>query len=328
MKTIFSFLIFILLDVTLLISQILPPGISWKKSDRIPNFPINGNAVTTPIDEISEDWWYDHKNSYNGEQSPENFNGFITCGYSRIANFEQEEDNYGCLSATIAGWTAANPGNPGPYTCDDDLYFGNFPGEYYYRNSFQTIGKYDPHGNLEWYKSYNNGWFIRVIQTSDGNYVAVGPTSSTREPDDLYDPIFYNPPANGVFGSDVSMAGCPTTTGSHYGRKINVVKIDPQGEIIWNYIYGVNNAEDAKDDDLVPWDLVEYNISTDSKIRIVGESYLDAGTGLTNGFILDINTDDGSMNWIEEEAPHSGIGANHRKFLAIDKQTVSGSGRK
>lgn len=99
--------------------QVMPPGISWKRSDRINFYP---QQITSPpnldITSISEDWWYDHKNSYEGGiVDPANFNGFITCGYSSIKNIAYQEDNDGCYLPDYPLVTA-----PGKY-CDEEFDF-------------------------------------------------------------------------------------------------------------------------------------------------------------------------------------------------------------
>jgi len=306
-------------------AQSPPPGISWKRSDRLNYYPPQLTTIPSyDIDFFAEDWWYDHKNSYaGGEVSAENFDGFITCGYSAIRNSAYSEDNDGCLLYTLA-----SPPSP-PVLCDNHLPFENFedPDGYLGHTTFQIMAKYDPYGKLQWFKSYNQLWFIRVIQTSDGNYVAVGPTGSTRQQDNS-SPIYYNPTTANP--DDAFGASYGNDCGSSYDRKVNVVKIDPQGNIIWNYIYGVKpiSDPDCAMERYMPYDLVEYDQGTDPKIRIVGRfdpHSSGSALGYESAFMIDINSDDGYFNWAESFDPSNTSGSDKRYFKAIEK-IFTGSG--
>jgi len=327
MKISFRFCLLSILLASYLTShaQSPPPGISWKRSDRLNYYPPQLTTVPTyTIDHFSEDWWYDHKNSYEGgEIDPENFNGFITCGYSAIRNAAYVEDDGGCFSSVLA-----SPPTP-PVTCDSHMPFVNFedPDGYLGHTTFQIMARYDPYGNLQWFKSFNQLWFIRVIQTSDGNYVAVGPTSSTREEDNTT-PIYYNPTTanpDDAFGAQYG-----NDCGASYDRKVNVVKVDPEGNIIWNYIYGVKaiSDPDCALERYMPYDLVEYDQGSDPKIRIVGRfdpHSSGSAIGYESAFMIDINSDDGYFNWAESFDPDNTTGTDKRYFKAIEK-IVTGSG--
>ncbi len=142
-SSLFSFLFFISLICA---SQSRPPGISWKRSDRIQVYPP---FVTVPLThanqdlkEASEDWWYDHINSYdNGIVDPTKFNGFITCGYSLYTNIEFSEQN-GCEIQTVPVPSVLFP------FCSDELEYANFPPGRDNAHSFQTIARFDVFGNM------------------------------------------------------------------------------------------------------------------------------------------------------------------------------------
>jgi hypothetical protein len=321
-----TFLSFLIITLNLdVIAQLAPPelspGIAWKKSDRLYDYPPNITFTTgQDINEAVEDWWYDHVNSYReGIVSTENFEGFMACGYSDIRNVGIQEDNDGCFQVQI-------PTEPVFY-CNSSLDFPEFAVGMRNNISFQSIARYDPFGKLAWFKTYNaNGDFKRIIQTSDGNYIAIGGTTSTREMFDISTPIYYNPGSSGwenAFGlNGIDCNECA------FHSKINVVKIDQNGDIIWNYIYGINPiaTDEAQWDRYYPWDLVEYDISGTPSIRIVGLTKLyeacDTEVDIASSFMLDIDMITGEMNW---ETTHylppplaSGYSIHWTKDLCVD----------
>ncbi len=311
-SALFTFLLF---NTFVCVSQSPPPGISWKRSDRIQEYPPFVHVpVTQELKMASEDWWYDHKNSYeNGIVDPAKFNGFITCGYSQYRNIEFEEQN-GCEQQEL-GTVLTH--------CNDELDFTNFNPGRYNSHSFQTIARFDVFGNMLWYKTFNRSWFIRIIQSSDGNYIAVGPTISTEDLNKGA-PIYYNPGQNGccnAFG--INGIPCMSFITQSGERKVNVVKIDPDGNVIWNYLYGVRdiNQTDFEKDKHWAMDLVEFN--TDERgptIRIVGKVE-QHNENFDKAFFIDINSMDGTFIQVYNSPSLSG---GNKTWNAIERRFDSG----
>ena len=146
------------------------PGVQWKRGDWYLIHPDSGWQTQ---EESGEDWWFDHVTSYaDGE-----VNGFIAAGYSSFVNYVRSEAaTNGCQASSLgapACWELETPGNVN----GDAL------------ATMALVAK--DGGSLEWYRTYHPGWFHRVIQTSDGGYLAVGLTTATRAASGA--PLFYNP---------------------------------------------------------------------------------------------------------------------------------------
>lgn len=164
-------------------AQLNPPGVQWKRIDYLSKTPdiVNSSPRDVPLDRLcgSEDWWYDVQNTYNSSGIPD---GYIACGYSNPFNYLLTEGSSGCYAAV--------PGTS--ITCNDewpDIDCSRYDIDK--STTVQTIAKFDLHGNRIWMKTFNEGTFNHIIVTSDGNFLAVGGTKSTRENDGVT-PLWYN----------------------------------------------------------------------------------------------------------------------------------------
>jgi hypothetical protein len=98
----------------------------------------------------------------------------------------------------------------------------------------------------DWLNAYVVGWFDRVIQTSDGGYLATGTTVSTLNLAHTT-PLYYNP---GETPGDLTDSfspgighGCDPVGGSV--RHAMLVKINPNGSLAWQYLYGMESYRNA-----------------------------------------------------------------------------------
>ncbi|MEQ1728741.1 MAG: hypothetical protein ABL982_10195, partial [Vicinamibacterales bacterium] len=131
-----------------------------------------------------------------------------------------------------------------------------------------------------WYKTYNEGWFLRVIQTSDGGYLAVGTTASTRKPGGQ--PLYYNP--NQVPGQVTDTFSSPLACAlGENQRHINLVKVNATGVVQWEYLYGMtpyqSGAAAAYSRGSDGWDVIE----TTAGYRLVGNAQNGSSVYFCNG---------------------------------------------
>jgi hypothetical protein len=215
------------------------PGVDWRRTDWSPERP--GNVPQTRA-ESGEDWWYDHKTSHDASQA---VNGYVTAGYSGFVNYTiSEQGSNGCLVTSLGAaqcWEMETP--------------GHVKGE-----NLATMALIPPNGGPPlWYRTYNQGWFNRVIQTSDLGYLAIGVTAATRTPAGA--PLHYNPGQTPGAVTDqfddggacavacTSGAQCPS--GQCKGgvcrpvRHVVLVKTDALGVVQWQYLYGLRSYRDA-----------------------------------------------------------------------------------
>jgi hypothetical protein len=215
----------LLLPAHLVFSQ---PNVEWQKSYWGYTYPTSPHQPTTPIgpdgvthipishtvpDLTSEDWFYFHGISKGTDNKP---NGYICAGYSKFLNYI-EYDKTGCYQYAALD----------RYYCEDLETF-------YYRkgNDKQVLSLIDLNGNVQWYKTFSNGDMSNVIQTADGGYVAIGAGKSTE--DGQGNLIGYNGVASNTFvhgQADVGVTGAP--------HKIRIVKVDRNGNKLWEYMYGM-----------------------------------------------------------------------------------------
>lgn len=213
--------IFVIPDAVDLSSQMLPPAVEWRADDWA---PINKfTNVEQTNDESGDEWWYAHENSYDDPVAQTGLNGYICAGYSSYINQYFDESSYGgCADLSIRTC----------WYCDDFEYDGFLRG-----NDYCTIAKKDKTGKkFEWFKVLSDGVFFKVIQTSDGGYLAVGISKATRKSFSGND-IYYNPISTP--GTDKFDCGHSNT---HFGNKAYAVKISADGStILWENLYGLTD---------------------------------------------------------------------------------------
>ncbi|MFZ4798599.1 MAG: T9SS type A sorting domain-containing protein [Bacteroidia bacterium] len=211
----------------------IPPALEWQKSYWPTTRPVMGSStfVNQTRAESGEDWFYSvAKSKENGVQ-----NGYIGSGYNSYPNWKVIETT-GCLDYEFTN------------ECDEF--------EETNHNKGMTIGQIsfiDIDGNKLWHKNLKQGELTNVIQTNDGNYLAVGTTMATEG-------VGYNPSTGNINGNFFKkrdeINNIDHECGSSYRnqRKAYLVKVKPNGEIIWQFIYGLQN--------FIAGDPVAYNQNT------------------------------------------------------------------
>jgi len=245
------------------------PGIDWRLTDWYPSKP--GSGPQTNPDLSGEDWWYDHKNSFSGG----NLNGYICAGFSNWPELLLGDE-------TISGGCFKSSFDSHQPICADFESAGNRRG-----TNLAILSLRDLSGHPVWYQRYNTGDFYRVIQTSDGGYLAIGHTSSTRDPSGA--PLYYNPNQTPGFVTDsFNGNGMPCQLGDNAGHAV-LVKTDALGNPQWQYLYAMvpyrisgtdNSANAYAKSGMDLWDVIE---TPSGDFRIVGNAPDPATSYFCNG---------------------------------------------
>jgi len=255
-------LILLLLIPVRAIAQTQGPAVKWAKQEYSPS-QWNGQPKLDPSDpnyKQSDEWWYAHTKVYeNGVQI-----GYAATGYSSWSD------------ATVASSDQNNCWETNPALalakadCQDFETPASVKGAF-----FQTIALYNMEGEMQWCKRFNAGEFHDIIQGSDGNLVAIGQTVSVKyltNPGSLtpiWEDVNYNPTTSSTSGTGVYCSQVADFKG-----KTSVVKVDLQGNKLWNFMYGHADVT-TPNWERVPtagWGLTEF----DNGYRIVGN---DDGKG-------------------------------------------------
>jgi len=335
MQTNLSFLklfLFFILISNLSLAQLHPPGVEWQKEYAPTIDPFS--TFELEEDNTGEDWWYDHKNSYNSG----NQDGYICAGYANIVNEEIIEPSSGCSVSSLGAVQTCKEDYPNIYSIYKTL-TNNFPTNPFTGSaSLAIMSKMDLNGNPIWVRTFDQGQFFKVIQSADGGYVAVGQTQSSLNVSDLINPILYNPTTANPSGeittcnTPCSFLSNPVTEAK---AQLYVVKVDATGKLIWKYRYGYYNTTDPLfcATSNAGFDLVELGASPNFFYRIVGKSETreinSFGNGgnfwNTNGYILDINYNGLKLaDEIIETTNFSPTLFSFNNFNAIKKSTFNG----
>jgi hypothetical protein len=324
--------IFLLLNFIIVLQQNcfcqlpLPPGIQWKRADWFPEHPVNGPQTQ---DVSGEDWWYSHINSvdHNNSNTP---NGYLCAGYTSFVNYDYVESNDGCADIQ-------NDEN-NIWDCNELEYQGYVKGA-----DFAVLALISPNGREKvWTRYYNHGDFQRVIQTSDGGYLAIGSTRSTRDANS--DPIYYNP---GQANTPTAFNSSDVTTCIDCIMNVQhiiLVKTNSIGEVEWQYLYGMypmcdnsgdydaSEATNAYQNEGLGFDVVETDDSP-HHYRLVGVCDGDANfptpahtstNNMQNAVMIDV-LDDGTFNWGEfyNSTGNGATDAELSRALRIKKYILS-----
>ena len=335
----FITILFVIMSLKSHAQTIHPPGVEWQRgySPNVDPF-FSGGPLLIPEEHTGEDWWYDHKNAYtNGIHD-----GYICVGYCSIVNEEIVEPS-GCIPERIS--THPNdcrldyPYIPNIYNTNTSSSLTN---PIFGSTKLTYISRTDLNGNVLWTKMFDHGEFFRVIQSSDGGFVAVGNTRSSVDIFKNSVPLIYNPtisnPAGQVTPCDLacSYLGVPMDGPK---KQVYVVKIDGSGKLIWKYRYGYYSTSDDKFCGTANdgYDIVELGTPPNLYYRVVGSSTTREKNQLpgvernffnTNGYILDIDYHGNKINDVVITSPGlippGQFAAN--TFNAIEK-SVNSSGQ-
>ena len=273
------------------------PGVAWRTIDYehyTPDFPtaihIPGLNEYGPNEyqhqeDTGEDWWMDITNAYDGSG---NHIGYMVAGFSRWIGYTINSFGIG------GGCNSDLNGTYNQYDDCDGRVVNNTMTPY-----VGTAGLYDLNGKQVWTKYYSldGDAYFGIIRDSDGNYLMIG---NTR---DVIDPYGNLIPHNPDLLSNIG--GIDLRTFTECGTKVKrmlITKIDPNGNILWNYTYAFptlpgNSNSDVYNATSNGYDIVEdaanngYVISGSSSFPGMpsGSMYLMALHIDKNGNILNTN---------------------------------------
>jgi hypothetical protein len=294
------------------------PAVQWQNESWLSS-GTSGNFI--PQKSYQEDWWYDHCNAYQTPPKSGTFYGYVTCGYSDLTE-GIDETSSSFISASTYGPGCAYATYPTPLSPIDST-FGNVNcGEWdipHYLpdngNPRATFGLIDPNGNTQWVKFTNwNGYYNRVRQLSDGNFVAVGTSSATRKTAASPfngAPLYFNGTGNYFTYSNVYT---PTFTYQAHvnSQHIDIVKFDIYGNQIFNYLYG-------------PTDIVSQGTNGGASVAYAGFGeafdFAEDGTNLVvvgNAFNISTSTNAAFVIKIDKT---TGVASSNRLFLSSSTNT-------
>ena len=317
-----------------MVAQLQPaPGVEWKEeywaenwpgfgtimewntglSDYVPQVPQPAGLITQ--DESGEDWHYAHCNLYEAGEHV----GYITVGYLGYQNWEFNEPGYCWSSELDNSWI-----------------------EYHYElETFENrrgpqrgaIARQDLDGELVWIKPFLPGAFYSVIQDHEGNIVAVGEGGSNREFPDM-DPVEIRYNENDAGDIDISDPGMDCAALGYFAAKMTVVKIDPNGNMLWYTMIGADEQWDqAWSRRGIAQDVVEVDQSGTWSYYVAGWSEVNGSSG--NKGVLGRVAADGSLIsrhvYASGDAAFLGVPsmqsdpAEQIRFMAIDVTEVGGS---
>ncbi len=276
------------------------PTLEWQKSYWPTTHPVWGTQTRA---NSGEDWFYSvTKSKENGIQD-----GYMCAGYNTYVN-TIVTDGGGCMRYD-------------PQDFDKECW--EFETETY-RKSFgiQQISFVDLDGNRKWHKNYLQGDFTKIIPCTDGNFLAIGNTRGTNN-------LAYNPSNN----SSDKFFNCNSISNKN---KVNVTKINKDGEVIWSYIYGmepyVGSGSSAYDLATSGYNIVEH----EGSYYFVGEAIHSATVAKNDVYLMEINTN-GKVIRQQVISPSGydcrhptitklGTGTNTKFLVAFEKYVVINSG--
>jgi len=221
----------------------LAPKEEWKSITWAPNEWEMINPGPQTQEESGEDWWYDHLNTYeNGEHV-----GYYGIGYATWVNYSDPSLNYTFVDGCISYDGYDNEGN----WFDKE---GEF--ESSERNKGQvrsTVARFNLEGEMEFCKRFGFGAFRDGVTDSEGNTYLVGAINNVIPLDDIElapggtNNLHYNPGQNSNFNKLTDFHNCDNffQNMKEGERHLYVAKVNSQGQLIWNNIYGYYPIEDT-----------------------------------------------------------------------------------
>jgi len=282
-----------------LLSQVPGPSPKWVKEDWA---MVNWNLTPRSQENSGDEWWYNHTKVYeNGVHVGYAAAGYATWDDAVILSGDQNN----CYSYSISYPFT------GTVNCHDFETANDVKGDL-----FQTIARYDLDGNMIWCKRFNQGEFFNIIQDSNGDLVAIGATNFVK--DLSGNPIKYNPSTASSGGTTIN---CSSSSNE---RKMNIVKVNSSGTVIWNYLYSFPDANTSgwMSHQSNGYSLTEYG----SGYRCVG-SYVTPGVDV-KGLMIQIGQN-GYLTGTPSKAVYthtpSGKSIPYKQFIFSDI-AVSASG--
>ncbi|MBD99580.1 MAG: hypothetical protein CMO34_07030, partial [Verrucomicrobia bacterium] len=258
----YFFFISLFIGCAYLSAQVLPgPKVDWKREDWS---NLDWSGLPQSQDNSGDDWWYKHTKLYDQGVHV----GYIGVGYGTWddASVILNSQNF-CYEYTGALKTS--------YDCHD------FETSTDQRGMFnQVAARYDLDGNMVWCKRYNEGSFFNVYQDSQENILLIGETKYAKSTSGAA--IGYNPTSTNPSGTTIS---CTAT--SDFNKKLNIIKIDLDGLISWNFNYGITDATATnwKTEVSVGNSIIEY----DGGYRAIGSTNDNQSGGIGLGLMLQLD---------------------------------------
>ncbi len=234
---------FLVLSFFLLNQQLKSQVIEWQRT-----YHPEDNAKA-----LDEDWFYDIKPSHSGTSGPQD--GYIAVGYAG------------------SGVVAISPPTALAAVEYEELHTSIRKKG----TSHQLLTKLDLNGNIMWYVESSRSEFIsKVIQTSDGNYVVAGTTTTGITK--------YNPTSTNTTGTTI--ASTPAK------KRGYLAKYNTSSTLLWEYTYGLedyaSDSTNAVRSSMQLWDLhaLLYEcFDADALEMLDSMHYIGADKILLNTFI-------------------------------------------
>ncbi|MBL7965320.1 MAG: hypothetical protein JNM31_15900, partial [Flavobacteriales bacterium] len=254
-------------------------GYTWDDSTEAPGYVADTVTFTSPQhpDSSGADWHYSHVNVYD---SLGMHIGYVAVGYAGWPNWNFHD---GCFKGNIP---SANS-RPLAYRLE------RF--DRWQRNLRGAVVRYDLEGNVVWYRNTLPGILFDVIQDRNGDLVMCGFSFAQRPyPDMPQTPRLLLNPTSSASTDTLPTLDCDTAE-----RKMNVIKMDIDGNIEWSYIYGpfddpqtglMNRSEGHC--------LVETNAGGQSGYRVAGSAKPLSETALDRWRVFMVQlSGDGHLQW-------------------------------
>jgi hypothetical protein len=192
-------------------------------------------------EDSGEEWWFGHSNYVVADATV----AYITAGYNSWPNCFWKGE--GCTLSVQNEINGAADWNPNS---------GEFEKPDHRKGETRGIAaRMDLEGHEEWYRHLLPGLMYNAIQDSEGNILVVGIAYTNRYPDDVNittdlpeDPFEDNRVIrwNNNTTWDMNFTNCSQYAANGAPRMGVVVKLNPQGQIIWTTFVGAEwDAPDA-----------------------------------------------------------------------------------
>lgn len=209
--------------------QSLSPGVGWRTVSWAPvDFSLQNPQSQG---ESSDEWWYAHTNLY--DPATGNQIGYVAAGYVSWRNQLYDEDNgtpytSGCHHLGIYGVNKEQFEFEAADHTADDRKIGAY---------WAALARFDLEGNMVWCRRFVQGEFHAVIQNVDGDILATGFSAGTvyKNSGGSESTLIYNP---GLYNYS---NGCKDDPDDESTRKMYVAKVDLDGSLIENYVYGIED---------------------------------------------------------------------------------------
>jgi hypothetical protein len=259
-----------------------------------PSIPSAYHPYTSHT-QTGEDWMYKIQNWYDANG---NKDGYLMTGYT---TFQNKADRYADCDGN--GFPEANVQrgiNTDEHECDD-------PSNYHWKGSEHAAAmRIDDDGNVIWFKSYGEeyGEMWSCVQSEVDRNVAYlcgrGGTSNNMR-------YSYQDASTGNYVSTTltNPNHCDYKLGFKNGRKPYLIKIDGNGDLLWDYTYGAQdptvhpNADNYNLEGQF-WDLAETDDGGIIAVGCVKQLVATGGSqfvgGKLQGFIVKVDANGNLLN--------------------------------